>query len=283
VRGHVRMSKLAFAWGTWALLAGVPRALAEPSPVDVDAACTASYTNAQRLRLHAQLRAARKNLLACLHPSCSPVLRRDCATWLGEVEELTPSVIIAARDPSGHATSNVRVSVDGEVVAESVQDVPLGVDPGMHTLRFELEGARPVETPYVIREGQKAIPIEVIFTAEAPAPAPLPPPPQRRASVSPVAYALGIGGAVALVTGVAFEAIGLSQRSALDSCKGHCSAGQVDGARETVAIGDVVSAIAVASLGTAAYFAFVRPRPSGGATRIDVVPFAGGVTVLGTF
>jgi hypothetical protein len=285
---RIRTSKLALAWGTCALLSSAPCALAQPSNLDVDAACMASYTSAQRLRLHAQLREARKHLLACLHPSCSPVLRRDCATWLGEVEELTPSVVIAARDPSGHPTRNVRVSVDGEVVTDSIQDVPLGVDPGLHTLRFEMAGARPVETPYVIREGQKAIPIEVLFTADAAAtPAPPPPPPQPQpqgaASLPPAAYALGIGGAVALVTGVAFEAIGLSQRSALDSCKGHCSPGQVDGARETIAIGDVVSVLALASLGTAAYFAFIRPRSSQGAKRVDVLPFAGGVMMHGTF
>jgi hypothetical protein len=264
-------------------------ARAEPSGIDVDAACTASYTSAQRLRLRSQLRSARKQLLACLHPSCSSVLRRDCATWLDEVETLTPSIVIAARDPSGHPTRSVRVSVDGERVAEAILDVPLGIDPGVHTLRFEMAGARPVDTPCVLREGEKAVPVEVVFAAE-PAPTPPPPPPPRSPSapVPPLAYALWIGGAVALATGVTFEALGLSQRFDLDSCRGHCAQSQVDAARTNVAVGDVASAVALAALGSAAYVTFVRPRPSvrpkaDGATRIDVVPFAAGLAVRGAF
>jgi hypothetical protein len=272
------------------LLAGGRVARAEPSSIDVDAACTASYTSAQRLRMRSQLRSARKQLLACLHPSCSPVLRRDCATWLDEVESLAPSIVIAARDPSGHPTRSVRVSIDGEVVAEAIQDVPLGVDPGVHTLRFEMAGASPVDKPYVIHEGEKAVPIEVVFVAaEPPHPPPHPPPPpvQPKASVPPLTYALGIGGAVALATGVTFEVLGLSERFDLDSCRGHCAPSQVDGARANVAVGDVASVVALAALGGAAYLAFVRPRfaatPTTGSVRVEVTPFAGGLAVDGAF
>ncbi len=268
-----------------ATLCGGPRsARAEAPGVDVDAACTASYTNAQRLRLRSQLRLARRQLLACLHPSCSPVLRGDCAEWLGEVEALAPSIAITARDPAGNRTTSVRVSVDGEVVAETLPETPLGIDPGAHTLRFELAGVPPIERQYVIHEAEKALPVEVVFPPERPAlPAPPPPPVVRRTRAT-LAYALGTGGAVALAAGVTFEVLGLSRRLDLDACRGHCAPSQVDSARALVAVGDVASAVAVTALASAAYLAFVRPRPApGGATRVELTPFAAGLAVRGTF
>jgi len=152
-------------------------------------------------------------------------------------------------------------------------------------LRFEMAGARPIDTPYVIREGQKAVPMEVIFLAE-PAPPPVPPAPPRAVrappSVPPLTYALGIGGAVALATGVTFEAVGLSQRFDLDSCRGHCAPSQVDAARANVAVGDVASIVALAALGGAVYLAFIRPRPpAASAVRVDVAPLA--LSVHGAF
>jgi hypothetical protein len=283
---HARASKssillvcLATLWG------GSRTARAEAPRVDVDTACTASYTNAQRLRLRSQLRLARRQLLACLHPSCSPVLRGDCSEWLGEVEALTPSIAITARNPAGNPTTSVRVSVDGEVVAETLPETPLGIDPGAHILRFELAGVPPIERQYVIHEAEKALPVVVLFPAERPAPV-LPPPPSvvRRTRAATLAYALGIGGAVALAGGVTFEVLGLSRRLDLDACKGHCSPSQVDSARALVAVGDVASAVAVTALASAAYLAFVRRRPApGGATRVELTPFAAGLSVRGTF
>ena len=193
--------------------AQVARANPPPAPtpapaLDVDEACMASYTGAQQSRLHAQLRLARKQLLACLHPSCSQVLRKDCAAWLDEVEALVPSVAVTARDPSGKPVTDVRLSVDGEVVAESISAVPVGVDPGAHTLRFERPGALPVERAIVMRETEKAVPVVVAFEADHPAlPAPEPGTPRRR--FTPLAIGLGAAGVAALATGVTFEAVGL--------------------------------------------------------------------------
>jgi len=80
-----------------------PNATPAPPPARADevAACVKSAENAQTERSAHRLRAARERLLACAQASCPSVVRNDCATWLSEVDQLLPSVVVQARDTRG--------------------------------------------------------------------------------------------------------------------------------------------------------------------------------------
>ena len=51
------------------------------------------------------------------HPS---FVRRDCSTWLSDLERAMPSAELVARDPAGRPLTDVRVLLDGTVVALSL-------------------------------------------------------------------------------------------------------------------------------------------------------------------
>ena len=267
-------------------VASTARAQEQPAPGhDTDAVCTAAYTSGQRLRKKGELIAAKKQLTTCASPSCSSVLRDDCARWLTEVGALMPSLVIAARGPSGEDATEVRVLVDGAVLAERIGGVPLEVDPGPHRLRFEMEGAQPVEKDVVVREGERARRIDVAFVAgSASAPASTSastgetPPDASEEPGRPVpalAWILGGVGVAALGVGIGFEVDGLSKRSALGACFGMCSQDAIDAAKRSFNIGDVATAVGVAALAAGAFVFFTRPATQASASsalRLEVVP-----------
>jgi hypothetical protein len=286
-------------------VASAAKAQQPPAPPahDSDAACTAAYTGGQRLRKKGQLTAAKKQLTTCASPACSSVLRDDCTRWLAEVAALMPSLVIAARGPSGEDATDVRVLVDGTVLADRVGGVPLEVDPGPHRLRFEMQGAQPLEKDVVVREGERARRIDVAFVAgsasasasestSASAPAPTaastaePSPPgesqEHRRPIPTLAWVLGGVGAAALAVGIGFEIDGLSKRSSLGSCYGNCNQSDVDAAKRSFNIGDVATGIGIVGLAAAAYVFFTRPASQPSTTssglHLDVVPGARGAT-----
>jgi hypothetical protein len=275
-----------------ALLAGTSTHAQPPAPTtqEVDAACTVAYTGAQRLRKKGQFRAAKAQLEACARPACSPVLRGDCTQWLGEVDAAMPSVVVAARMPSGDDAMNVRVLVDGAVLTEKVGGLAVEVDPGPHVFRFEAPGGQPIEKQFVIREGEKARRIDVAFaaatgatTAVAATAAANPdsseeqvPPPESKGpslwrTIPAPTYVLGGLAVVGLGLGAALEIAGLGKRSDLDACKPRCATDAVGSARNTVLAGDISVGVGLAAAAGAVYFYVTRP-----AVRATVAPTAGG-------
>jgi hypothetical protein len=125
------------------------------------AACSAAYEQGQILQRTGELLAAREKLIACASDTCPAVLRGDCARWLSDVDAATPSIVIAAHGASGEDVLDVRVLVDGRVVATHLGARGIPLDPGEHALRFERAGARPIERRILLREGEKERAIDV--------------------------------------------------------------------------------------------------------------------------
>src|SRR4051794_37283699 len=82
------------------------------------AACGKAAEEAQALRDGGQLQAALDKLVRCSADHCPVVVRKDCVTWMDQVEKAIPSVIVNAVDSRGHDVMGVRVIVDGKVVRE---------------------------------------------------------------------------------------------------------------------------------------------------------------------
>ncbi|XXX82429.1 hypothetical protein WMF30_27110 [Sorangium sp. So ce134] len=165
-------ARLALAVAAALALTGA-RAHAEPHK----RACAAAYERAQGLRRDGKLLAARQALIACSQPTCPAAAVADCGPWLAEVEQSLPTVVIAARDAHGRERLDVRVLVDGRLLAAALDGKALPVDPGPHTFRYEPASGPAVEERVVIREGEKNRAITVTLGASsAGAPASAPPP-----------------------------------------------------------------------------------------------------------
>src|SRR5262249_27875401 len=111
--------------------------------------------------------------------SCPRLLRKDCSAWLTDVEERLPTVVFAARDAAGRDLTEVRVSLDGVLVAGDLNGRALAVDPGPHTARFEA-AERALEERFVAREREKGRLLAVVLgAAERPREPPAPEPPRQ--------------------------------------------------------------------------------------------------------
>ena len=229
---------------------------------DADA-CATAYVAAQRFRKKAQLRASHDQLIECSKDACAAALRQDCIKWLSEVDAVTPSVVFAARGPTGSDVTAVRISMDGVLLVDHIGWLAIPVDPGPHTFRLEMAGAVPIEQRIVVREGEKARPLTVAFVpAVRPEPAapPQPPPePPSPAGGVPLWVDLTVGGAGVVLSGLGtyFEILGLSQKSQL--CYGCSTQSQVDANRDTFRTGDILIGVGIVALAVGAYLYFFQP------------------------
>jgi hypothetical protein len=147
-----------FVLATLAVLANARDARADPTKAE----CVEADTAAQNERRAEHLHAARQQLEVCSNPACPKLVRDDCTQRLSALDAIIPGIVFAAKDASGEDLIGVRVSVDGGVPSE-LSATALAVDPGVHTFRFAVDGAKPVEKKLVIREGEKARQERVTF------------------------------------------------------------------------------------------------------------------------
>jgi hypothetical protein len=223
------------------LLATVATARAE----DTRRACIDHNEQAQLAQKAGRLRDAQSHLVSCAGETCPPLVRADCARLLGEVSELVPSVIVDARDASGGETSDVRMYADDALVTSKLNGTAVELDPGPHTLRFEM-GARTREQRIVLKEGEKRRRVSITF-AEAVASTSNEP---NRSSPWPWVFG-GIAGA-AVASFVTFAAIGYGDEKHLAShCAPDCTPGDVTSIKRDYVIADVSAGVAVVSLAIA--------------------------------
>ncbi len=185
-------------------------ALALASAADATAAtkqeCISASERGQRARLDGKLIEAQRELAVCARAECPNVVRHDCGEWLAEVTKLTPTLVVAVKDPQGADVMDARVTLDGVLLAEKPDGKAVPVPAGSHVLRVEHGRLRPSETRVVIREGEKGRVIGVTLEApEAPV-KPSPPRPPREHTTLPWVVA-GVGG-VAMATGGVLTIVG---------------------------------------------------------------------------
>jgi hypothetical protein len=132
---------------------GTPGGAAATDPQK--AACGTAYEFAQTLRAAGKLQTAREHALICARDVCAEFVRKDCATWLADLDARQPTVVFDVRGPDGQPTTAVRVTLDGNAWLASLDNQPKPMDPGQHTLRYEMEGAAPVDATVQVREGEK--------------------------------------------------------------------------------------------------------------------------------
>jgi len=269
--GEVILIRAAMSKGSWLLAAGFVSwcapVHAEPDEraTNQKATCVSGFEQSQVFRQSGKFKSARAELLKCVQPICPQVVQDQCNSWLEEVEDITPSVVIAATERD-QDRSNVRVEVDGVVVTETLTGRALEVDPGPHTFRFVYADYPPVEKKLVLRVGDKLRAIDVAFQRASPAEESALPPPKPSTPIPTyrpipaLAYALG---GVALIGGGAFAYLGLTsvdRRKQLErECAPDCASGVVDPLHTRLIAADISLGVGIAALVGAAISYATRP------------------------
>lgn len=265
-----------FTWGA----AASAQSAVEPAPFSIDeqkASCATGFEQSQILRRSGELKSARLELLKCVQEICPTAVQNECSRWLSEVEQQTPSVVIAAT-AGGQDRTHVGIEVDGVAIPDLADGSALEVDPGPHTFRFAYGNYPPVEKKLVLRVGEKLRTIPVAFQKpgeKAAEPKPVPSaPPQTHRPVPALTYVLG---AVAVAGGGAFAYLGLTsveRRKELErECSPDCTSGAVGSLRARFIAADVSAGVgALALLGAIISYA-TRP------TVTDEAKLTGNVNV----
>lgn len=204
-----------------------PARAADPTTGDCLAASDASLKSGNEHRL----RAERAQLLVCAAASCPADVRKECTRRVDEVNAAIPTVIFEAKDAAGNDLSAVKVTMDGEPLADRLDGIALSIDPGAHSFTFDAAGLPPVQKHFVIREAQKDRREPITFGAAAgpeatPQPTVGPPLPQPLAQSNSglgaqkvLAIVAGGVGVVGLGVGTAF---GLDAMFKRDSARKVC-------------------------------------------------------------
>jgi len=260
-------------------------------------ACLEAYDKAQTMRQEDKLVAAREQLLTCARNVCPSILRKDCTTWLSEVDASMPTVVLSVRDAKGADLVDVKVTVDGEPFVTQIDGKAVPVDPGVHTFRFEVDGSEPVEERIVIHAAAKNRGITIklggdevptgggttgggattggtVDTGEAGGPPVL-------------AYVFGGVGLVGLGAFTYFGTQFDSKLNDMDACKPNCTQSDADDASSTRTMAYVSAGVGVVSLGVATYLFLSAPSGEEVSTEVsslphvDLMPVRGGA--VGSF
>jgi hypothetical protein len=231
--------------------------LAGASPASAEGAkqaCIDANEEAQVAERAGRFREAKSHLVACASPSCPALVRVDCARLLTEISGLQPTVLIDARDDSGSETTDVRMYADGVLVESAGNGLEVELDPGAHTLRFEMKG-EVREVRVVLKEGEKRRHIVADFTV-APFRSPTPRPPTASAATRTTAVTpnrlpwlfAGIGAAAALSFGGFAVAGYAGERQLATTCSPKCRPEELTPIKREYLIADVSLAVTVVSL-----------------------------------
>lgn len=145
--------------------------LAPPARANDKADCAAAQKAATSDKATGQLTKAIAELATCARPVCPKPMQKQCSDASAAITASMPTVVFSAKDASGNAVTNVTVTVDGTVLTSNLDGSPLPVDPGSHSMKFEMEGATTVEKQIAVAEGAKGQSIKIDLDANPPAPA----------------------------------------------------------------------------------------------------------------
>jgi hypothetical protein len=258
---------------------------------EVKAACVQHYEATQLLRRDGRLLEAREAARACAAAACPALVQGDCSQWFAEIEHSVPSIVLSARSEHGDEL-DVRVLMDGALLATHLDGKAVEIDPGQHLFRFERAPYAPVETTYLVSEGEKARPISVSF-------APTHPAPPRTPIVAPVVQATPrevsrpVPTVVWVLSGVSlvgFGAMGYFGASAIGekndlskTCAPFCTDDEMSGLRSRMALADVSLGVGVVAAGAALVFYVTRPsvdtKPEKHASWFALRPSASGANL----
>lgn len=237
---------------------GAQPARAEDAPArDESDACFSAAERAQPLMKQHRLREARAELETCARDACPRVARSDCREWLAQLTREQPTVLVAAHEVRGAEVRDVhgvRAVVDGAIVLDDVDAIPMPLDPGRHRVRLTRAGAEPLEQEIDVRDGDRQV-VHAYWRAPTAVETPSRPTPTA-------VYVTGAAGIAAVAAGAALEIAGLTRRGELDAtCRPTrtCAPSDVDAAHNLTLAGDLTVGGGLLLLAGAGVLYFARP------------------------
>jgi hypothetical protein len=136
------------------------------APAPSKNACMTSYKSAMDREQSGHLREARELLMACSKRTCGRSLAQQCAAKFTELDTSEiPSVAPRITDSAGAPRVDVKVTMDGELLASRLDGQPLPVDPGLHEFSFSTDGGFFAKQQVMILQGERNRPISVSLHA----------------------------------------------------------------------------------------------------------------------
>ncbi|MFO0550051.1 MAG: hypothetical protein U0271_16770 [Polyangiaceae bacterium] len=198
-------------------------------------ACVDAYEEGQRQRAAGALGRARAEFEICAESTCPDLTKGDCTTWLAEVDASLPTITLVVTDEAGADVADVRVSIDGALVAERLDGKAIPIDPGPHELTLERAGSPAKKVSIVAREGEGNRRVEVKLGADDSA---------SSGSIHPVTWVFAGLGVAGLATFAIAAGLGYAAQSdAEDTCSPHCSDDVVQSIRVKYIAADVGLAV----------------------------------------
>ncbi|MFO0675411.1 MAG: hypothetical protein U0169_02680 [Polyangiaceae bacterium] len=266
--------------------------------------CANAAERAQRLRAESKFKAAREELRTCSRPVCPGFVRKDCDTWIPEVEASLPSVVLTARTPDGRDVMQVKVFADGITFTDALDGRAVTIDPGIHVFRFEAPNTKPVEEKVVVKQGEKnrQIGVTLVPTGDSSPSRPRDTSPTKDEGTSDTTSSSDSGGGVPTLTwvfgGVSVVALGTAlgfrvaannsitnlRKPAPDGCAPNCTDSQVDPIRGQVTASNVAFGVGIAAAAAATFFFLTRPKSGPSVQAFGApLPNGGAAGVVGSF
>jgi len=148
--------------------------VASPARANDKADCAAAQKAAQTDKGLGKLTKALTELATCSRPVCPKAMQKQCSDMATAVTASQPTVVFSAKDASGKPVTKVTVTVDGNVVSSELDGTPVPLDPGSHSMKFEMEGATTVEKQVMVDDDVKGQTVSVDLDAKAPPAVPVP-------------------------------------------------------------------------------------------------------------
>jgi hypothetical protein len=225
--------------------------------------CLDAHRNAQELKQSGKFLEAQSHLVVCSSATCPGVVISDCGSWIGDLEQMTPSMIFEIR-ANGKEAPDAKVFVDEKPVTDLSHAVR--VNPGRHAIRVELPPFPPHEETLTLPEGQRMRLIPVEFRSKEPEPAPVGPPPPAPAEKlerpTPfIVYPLVGLGVAGLASFGVFSYLGSQKQTDLEeTCAPLCTDEELEPMKKLYLIGDISAGVGAAALLTSAIVYFTRPE-----------------------
>jgi hypothetical protein len=128
-----------------------PVSAADPTLSD----CISANESSLQARADHKLRQARAQSLMCASDSCPSEMRDKCKQRVEDLNRAIPTIVFAVQDAGGADLGAVKVSMDGQLLADRLEGTAISLDPGEHKFKFEVPGQAPIERTFILREGEK--------------------------------------------------------------------------------------------------------------------------------
>jgi hypothetical protein len=220
--------------------------------------CAQAYEQTQRLQQKSELIAALDAAERCARATCPAILHQDCARWAPEIKAKLASVSLRVRGKDACAQDDATISITGEHRSVDEHKHESVLAPGSHEIRVtdRISGMTKTET-IDFAEGERRE-LDFDFAPPGAKCGEAPPSPSTTRTIPTASLVIGGIGGVLLLAGGTVGIIGAVKRGDLD-CKGHCEPDRVDAVQSFFTAGDILGAVGLVAVGTAAAIYFLSP------------------------